>query len=285
MKTLRRLFILLLLCSASGVAFAQDAMETIRLHHRLADQLIPELRPLLAPGGAMTGSNELLIIRTTPANLEQLRQVIATLDRPARRLLISVRHAGQASSAQAGAGVNANVGSGNTRIITSGGQVGSARIEMRSGGNVIQGQVLDTRRNVTENVAQQVQTIEGGRAFIQVGQSLPIPMRQYVPVPGGYAVSDSIVYRDIGSGFYAQPRLAGDRVTLEISTANDAPGTVYGSAEVRRIATTVSGRLGDWLPLGGVTQQTDRDGRGLTGYGASAAGESRQIWLKVDALD
>lgn len=264
MKTLRRWLSLLLLCACLGPALAQDAMETIRLQHRLADQLIPELRPLLAPGGAMTGSNELLIIRTTPANLEQLRQVIATLDRPSRRLLISVRHAGQAANAQSGAG---------------------ARIEIRPGGSTVQGRIVDTRRSSSENIAQQVQTIEGGRAFIQVGQSLPIPMRQYVPVPGGYAISDSIVYRDIGSGFYAQPRLAGDRVTLEISTANDAPGAVYGSAEVRRIATTVSGRLGEWLPLGGVTQQVDRDGRGLTGYGAAAGGESRQVWLKVDALD
>lgn len=262
MKMLRRLLILLL--AVSVTALAQDAMETIRLGHRLADQLIPELRPLLAPGGALTGHNELLIIRTTPANLEQLRQAIAALDRPSRRLLISVRHAGQATNAQAGAG---------------------ARIVIRPGGSVVQGQVLDARRNVTENVAQQVQTVEGGRAFIQVGQSLPVPMRQYVPVPGGYAVSDSIVYRDIGSGFHAQPRLAGDRVTLEISAANDAPGTVYGSAEVRRIATTVSGRLGEWLPLGGVTQQVDRAGHGLGGYGAAAGSESRQVWLKVDALD
>lgn len=264
MKTLRRWLSLLLLSICLAPALAQDAMETIRLNHRLADQLIPELRSLLAPGGAMTGSNELLIIRTTPANLEQLRQVIATLDRPSRRLLISVRHDGQASNAQSGAG---------------------ARIEIRPGGSTVQGRVVDTRRSTRENVAQQVQTIEGGRAFIQAGQSLPIPMRQYLPVPGGYAISDSVVYRDIGSGFYVQPRLSGDRVMLEISTANDATGTDHGSVEVRRIATTVSGRLGEWLPLGGVTRQVDRDGRGLSGYAAAAGVESRQVWLKVDALD
>lgn len=264
MKTLCRWSSILLLCICLGPALAQDAMETIRLSHRLADQLIPELRPLLAPGGAITGHNELLIIRTTPANLEQLRQVIAALDRPARRLLISVRHAGLTSHAQSGA---------------------AARIELRPGGSTVQGRVVDSRHNTSENVAQQVQTIEGGRAFIQVGQSLPIPMRQYLPVAGGYAISDSIIYRDIGSGFYAQPRLAGDRVTLEIFAANDAPGTVYGSAEQRRIATTVSGRLGEWLPLGGVTQRLDGDGRSLSGYGAASSGESRQVWLKVDALD
>lgn len=286
MTVLHRLCSLILLCGCFGMVAAQDTIETIRLSHRLADQLIPELRPLLAPGGAMTGTNELLIIRTTPVNLEQLRPVIAALDRPVRRLLISVRHAGQSSDLQAGAGVNAGIGQ--AHIVTADGPVanrGAARLEIRSDGHVVRGQVLDAHRSTAENIAQQVQTIEGGRAFIQVGQSLPVPMRQRVPVPGGYAVSDSIVYRDIGSGFYAQPRLSGERVTLDIFTANDAPGAIYGSAEMRRIATRISGRLGEWLPLGGVTQQVERNDRSMAGIGTSASGENRQVWLKVEALD
>jgi type II secretory pathway component GspD/PulD (secretin) len=280
---LKILFTCCLLGSA-GIALAQ-ALETITLRYRPAEQVIPELRPMLAPGGVMTGKGEYLFVQTTAANLEQLRQMLAVLDRPVRRLLISVRHGGQAERVQEGTAVAGEIGNGRVRILSSGGNLGGGRIEIRQGGNLVQGQAVETRRSSSESVAQQVQTVEGGRAYIHVGQSLPLALRQTVMTPRGPVVSDSIAYREIGSGFYAVPRLNGERVTLDIYAGQEVPGNVYGSAEVRRIATTIAGRLGEWLPLGGVEQQATTESRGLLNQGTTVSGDSRQVWLKVEALD
>ena len=275
-----RIIVLWMLLGAGAAAWAQD-LEIITLKHRFAEELIPQLQPMLAPGAALTGRHELLFLRTTPANLEQVRQVLAALDRPLRRLLISVRHAGQQTAQGGGVAVGGQIASGDGRVVISTSD-GSGRTVTRTTRNVVRGSVTESQHTRNENLAQQVQTVEGGRAWINVGQSVPIAIRQVVQTPQGPMVSDSVGYREIGSGFYVEPRLSGAHVTLAISTANDAPGALPGSVEVRRVVSTVSGRLGEWIALGGSTQQSSQDGRGLTGYGSSGASEDRQVWLKVD---
>lgn len=124
--------------------------------------------------------------------------------------------------------------------------------------------------------------------FIQVGRSLPIPLRQVTYGPQGPIVADTIEYHDIGSGFYVEPRLAGDRVILEISQQSASIPHRWRSglpaAQVQRLATTVSGRLGEWIPLGGSGQQMGSDQRGTLNLSTRELRESRAIWLKVEEV-
>lgn len=256
---------MLVLALWAAAALAQG-LEIVTLRHRTAEQLIPQLQPLLAPGAALTGRGDSLFLRTTPENLAEIRQVLAVLDRPLRRLLISVRHAGQQVTQGGGVAVGVAVG----------GEIGRR--------TVISGSIHESRTTRGDNVAQQVQTVEGGRAFINIGQSSPVAVRQVVPTPRGPVVSDTVTWRETGTGFHVEPRLAGDRVTLAISAARDTPGAMPGSAEVRQVLSTVSGRLGEWIPLAGSLQQSERSGGGLGGHGAAGSVDDRQVWLKVEEL-
>jgi type II secretory pathway component GspD/PulD (secretin) len=83
--------VLLLLSLVASAAFAQGNLEVISLRHRTAEQVIPVLRPLLEPGGALSGQFNQLIVRTSADNLAQIRAALEAIDRPARRLVISVR--------------------------------------------------------------------------------------------------------------------------------------------------------------------------------------------------
>jgi hypothetical protein len=112
-----------------------------------------------------------------------------------------------------------------------------------------------------------------------------VPLRQVVVGPGGAMVSESVVFRDIGQGFYAEPRLAGDRVTLEISQQADSPGRYgYGSADTQRLSTTVSGRLGEWIELGGGGRRATTGERGGISLSTQDVSESRSVWLLVEEL-
>ena len=62
----------------------------------MAEELIPILQPLVEPGGVITGTGDTLFVRTSAANLGQLREALATLDRAPRQLFITV---GQSSGA------------------------------------------------------------------------------------------------------------------------------------------------------------------------------------------
>ena len=110
-------------------------------------------------------------------------------------------------------------------------------------------------------------------------------MRQVVLGPGGAVVSETAEYRDVGRGFYAEPRVRGDRVSVDISQQSDAPGRRGdASIQVQRLSTTVSGRLGEWLQLGGTGQDASSRRQGTLSLSTSEVRESRGIWLMVEEL-
>jgi hypothetical protein len=177
------------------------------------------------------------------------------------------------------------VSSGGTVIESRRTVVGGSGVEVRRGGDVVRGQVYDSRSAGSERISQQVQVVEGGRAFINVGTSVPVPLRQVVLGPGGAIVSETTVYRDLGTGFSAEPQLAGDNVTLTISPTHDTPGAYGpGSANVQRLTTTVSGRLGEWIDLGGSVEERAGESSGTLRYSSRGGSTGRRVQLKVEEL-
>lgn len=289
---MRRAWLLALLLGWLGLAWAQS-LDIIPLRHRTAEQVLPQLVPLLEPGGALSGSGDKLFLRTSPRNKADLLRVLEAIDTRPRRLLITVRQGSQQEADEQGGEVAGTVNLGrNVRIIQPGmrprTQPAGPQVEIQrgdhEGGGQVRAGIYETRRSRGENVSQQVQTLEGGRAYINVGQAVALPLTQAVLTPRGVVVSESIVWRDLGTGFYAEPRLVGERVTLEISPSHDTPGAVPGSANIQRLSTTVSGRLGEWIALGGSSRDSAADSSGGNHYGTRNSTDSRQVWLKVDEL-
>jgi type II secretory pathway component GspD/PulD (secretin) len=270
---MKRLFLALfcLLSLLSLQAYAQQEMEIIPLKNRTVDQVMPVIRPLVEPGGALSGMNNQLILRASRKNREEIKQALAALDTPARTLIIRVTQNRDAAMNRSGAEAFGSVGNDHVRVTQSptGVASGGGTVVVRRGDSVVGGQVVETRSTRTASAAQ----------------SVPLPMRQVVVGPGGAIVTDSVVYRDIGQGFYAEPRLAGDRVTLEISPQFDTPGnTGYGSANTQRLSTTVSGRIGEWIELGGSGQQAAGSNRGNLSVGTSDVRDNRSVWLLVEEV-
>jgi len=107
-----RLLLVLLLVSLGAIAAEKQVLEVIPLGYRQAEDVIPMLRPLLAPGGTLTGMKNQLIVRTTPSNLAELKQVLAIADAAPRRLMISVRQASGMDVSRDSASVQGSVGVG-----------------------------------------------------------------------------------------------------------------------------------------------------------------------------
>lgn len=278
-------FLLVLLLFAALPLWAQQEVEMVALRHRPADQLLPVLSPLVEPGGAITGMGNQLIIKASRRNREQLKQALAALDTAPRMLRIRIsQNRDEAGSGQeTGVSGDLNLGS-NVRIIQPG-RSGGGSLQIQRGDSTVNVRATDTRSARSATSSQMVQVMEGGKAFIQVGQSIPVPLRQAVAGPGGMVLSETTVYRDIGQGFYAEPRLAGDRVTLDISPSNDTPGHYGpGSVNTQRLSTTVSGRLGQWIPLGGSAQAASLQDRANTELSTRELRDDRSLWLLVEEI-
>ena len=274
-----------LLALLVGTVHAQQQLEIIDLKSRTAEQVLPQLRPFVEPGGTLSGMNNKIFIRASAANRRQIRELLAAIDRPPRRLVISVRQDADSAATARGGEVSGRVSSGGTVIESRRTVVGGAGVEVRRGGDAVRGQVYDSRSAGAERAAQQVQVVEGGRAFINVGTSVPVPLRQVVLGPGGAIVSETTVYRDLGTGFSAEPQLAGDNVTLTISPTHDTPGSQGpGSANIQRLTTTVSGRLGEWIDLGGSVEERAGESSGTLRYSSRGGSTGRRVQLKVEEL-
>ena len=220
-KALVRLAAALALAAAVPLP-AQNALEILTLRHRTAEQVLPALRPLLEPGATLSGTGNQLIVRTSPANLSDLRLALEALDRPARRLQISVRFDG--SRAAAFGRVDA-AGSVSER---------GARFALRA---------EESRSGSAERVDQRVQVLEGGRAVIHSGRSQPV--RQRIHTPGGVISQEVVVVHDQATGFEVVPRLAGRGVQLDIA----------GQAGAQHTATQVEIPLGEWVELARTSTQ------------------------------
>src|SRR5712664_5003460 len=102
-------------CFAS-LSAAQYALEIIPLKHRTVEQVLPTLRPLLEPGGTLTGQANQLIVRASPANLADIRRALDAIDRPLRRLQISVRFDDALEASSQGIEASGRIGNRGSRV-------------------------------------------------------------------------------------------------------------------------------------------------------------------------
>jgi len=261
---------------ACGAALAQGTLEIIPLKHRTVEQVLPTLSPLLEPGGALSGQANRLIVRTSPGNLAEIRRVLEAIDTPPRRLLISVRFETEAEASRRAPEARGTLRSGDAAITTAPVPADRTQLELR---------LRDSRNTLGERVDQQVQVIEGGRAFIASGESRPLRQRQLIQTPAGQVTTEAAVQQDFTTGFDVVPRLSGHTAILEIAPRREAVGSVaHGAVLVQRAATTVSARLGEWVELGGMDGASTREGSGLLASREARAAQSRRIWLKVEEI-
>jgi len=264
---------------STGAAAQQMQLQVIELYTRTADEMIPLLKPMLAPGGTISGSRDKLAIRTTPENFSDLRKILDTVDAPPRRLLISVRQGRSGQTVDRNVDISGSVGTDGVRVTVPGkasaqGAAGSAN--RHDDGNRIRIRAGSTRSEIADSTMQTVRVNEGRAAFIRIGESVPIRVDSN---------NDAVEYHDVVVGFYAIPRVRGDEVTVQLATSAD---TVIdrrtGAAEVQRISSVVTGRLGEWLEVGGISLDSASDETGIIYYRKDGSRDQRRIFVLVEEV-
>jgi len=279
----------MLVALASIAAHAQSmVLEVIPLHYRMAEEIIPIIQPLLAREGSVSGFQGQLIVRTTPANLEEIKRILASLDTAPRQLVITVRQETDVERSRSSAEVSGSVGGDHGRVTIPGsGGTRGGNVVLRDGDDPLRVNVLEGTSSETDRSEQTVRVMEGREAFVRIGQSVPVRERQVQRTVVGGRVVEQVVegaqYRDVASGFYVLPRVSGDRVTLDVSSQRESLSRrSAGNVNVQSLVTTVSGRLGEWMEIGGVGQDASGRQAVLLGRSATASRDSRRVLIKVD---
>lgn len=268
----------LLLLLVSQAASADYPIEVIELKSRPLEEILPVIRPLIGVDGTATGMGNSLVLKAAPQQVREVRKLLLEIDRPPRRLLITVSKQGDSTRGLSGysAGADIRTGDGQISINSPGHAVDETRARVH---------IYDSNGRHRRTTGQKVQALEGRPAFIASGTHIPVHDVERYPRHG--RVHERYVTRmyDASSGFYVVPRVSGAHVTLEIHQRDDRPGGYRGVINTQSTDTVVRGRLGEWISLGGInTTRSSRQG----GLGRSQATEGsvlQQIEVMVQCLD
>jgi hypothetical protein len=282
---MKRILLLLIALLLTPVPASAEAINLIELRNRPAEEIIPIITPMLDSGASISGQGFTLFIRTSDENLAQIRSLIDQLDTAAKQLLISVfqgsdrelralrlsggiQHDGGEIDIQAGkpfprdGGASVQYGTGDTRV-----NVGAA----------------STRARLSDNPVHSLRVTEGSEAYIETGQSIPYYSGGVYRTPYGRAVDTDVEFKDVTTGFYVYPRVHGDQVTLDVSPFKGSLNRSRADTiNTQRVTTTVTGRLGEWLQLGGVNEQVKRSGTGIGSYASTQDRNAASIWIKAE---
>ena len=279
-----KIFLIVCLLGSGMNAFAQEQVEVITLNYRNAEQMLPLIQPLVGRDGAVSGIQNRLVIRTTPDKMAQIKRVIASVDTQPRRLMITVRQNTNRDALAQESSVFGSVGTQRGRVTLPEipGDAG-ARVEIGNRRSRIGAQVSSTRDIENSAEVQRVQVLEGNAAFIRAGQSVPYPTRTIIRDGRGTTVVEESRFQDVTSGFYVLPRVSGMQVTLEIDPQRNTLGR-QGAVNVQQASTVLSGRIGEWIELGGVGQQGTNSGSGTVYSTQDTSNDNRSIFVKVEEV-
>ena len=225
-----------------------------------------------------------LIVRATPSRMKEVKQVIAGLDTQPRNLMITVRQNVARDVLEEEASVYGSAGSSRSRVrLPESSTEGGVAVEAGGGRNRVGGKIVSTRDIEDSRDTQRIQVLEGNQAFIRVGQSVPYTTQTVIQNGRHVTVTEGTSYRDVTSGFYVVPRVNGEQVTLDISPQRNTVGN-SGAVNIQQAATTLAGRLGEWIELGGVGGQSAGSGSGTVYSTRSIATDNRTIFVKVEEV-
>jgi len=279
MKMLCKMLGLVLLVSVVQA----DSITTIRLQNRPAADVIPIVKPMLGANDAISGQGFKIFLRASPQTLAQVRGMIEVLDIASKVLQISVFQGSTRGLDELGFGANVQIGSedANVNIGTTGNNNsgGSITYSTSKGSGSINS--ISTRKRLQDNPIHQVRVTEGTEAYIETGAQIPYFSGAIVPrgVVGG------IEYKDAVTGFYVLPRIHGANVTLQVSPfKNSRSNSGAGNIETQSANTSITGPIGEWLLVGGVTEQLKRSQSGTGSYSSTQSRTNESIWIKADLV-
>jgi type II secretory pathway component GspD/PulD (secretin) len=260
------------ICLAWSVHAATE-FKIITLQHRFAEEILPVIRPLVGDNGTASAMQNNLIIRTSPANMAEIEQIISTLDTARQNLKITVSRNKNLSASGSSADV-----SGRKRI-------GNVTIESASGRQIIRdGVALNIENQQSKsNIAntQYIQVIDGEKAFISVGQSIPYT-QEWVALTQRYvSIQRTTQFVTIDTGFAVRPRTIGNQVELEI-TPRFSQLNQRGIIDFETLTTVIRTNRGEWVDLANIMQQKDDVSRAIFNWQTNYQASSSQLLIKVE---
>ncbi|SFR82267.1 type II and III secretion system protein [Marinobacter daqiaonensis] len=251
----RALFLILAVLPV--LALAASETRTYTLHNRPAQEVAHQLRDLYpADELALTARGSQLVIRAEPRLLDEVGDLINTMDVAPVQLRITVRSGAQAMGKRQGGGV-----SGHGDVV---------RIQGES-------RTVTTQRDRQQHIVVQ----DGQSAHISSGQVRPLP----VAIRGGSHPAAIFEQVDIRSGFIVTPQHISDQqIELSITAFDNTPDAGMPGYETEAVVTQRRVAPGEWVEVGGSESSQQGQQSGITYRVGDSRQGNQQFEVKVEVL-
>ena len=237
--------------------------------HQFARELIPVLTPLYGSQATFTAKDNSLIVKAPPSVLKEIEQLLQEIDAPAQNLLLEVSSTLDGSGNIEAHSIEGAIKAEDTRIISTAPPRNrpAASVRYKKDGTLIK--TTHTRRQgfTSQPDTFKIRAATGHWAQIQTGQKVPYYSADYpyadkrYPLLGG----SSVEFQDVTSGFEVFPTLNGDTVTLKVRPYHSSMNRAWPDRiNQRSLETVVTGKLGQWIYLGGAMNQINTQNNGYT---------------------
>jgi len=259
-----------------------DSLTTIQLQNRPAEEIIPIIKPMLGTGDVITGRGFKLFLRSSAETLAQVEDMIAMLDISAKILQISVFQGSERDLRALDISGNMQIESGDASgSIGTNSNKSAAGISYNSHNASGSINATSSSGRMENHPLQRLRVTEGSAGYIETGEQ--IPYFSGASRIGSSAAAGDSEYRSVTTGFYVLARTHGDNVSLQVSPfKNSLSKTRAGNIETQQANTTITGRIGEWLLIGGTTEQSKRSQSGIGSYSSTQSRANDGIWIKAD---
>ena len=275
MKRYPALISLVLLVAIGHAALAAEGLfvQTVRLTHQPAENILPLVQGMLPPGAAVEGRGDTIVIRARKADLPALAELVADLDTPLHQfeILVSVDPAVLKENLPQPLPPPESETDYEERIrITKSGEPRSSVKTYRTHG----------RKLAPGTYA--IRVLEGKWATIKTGKTIPVASRRVNP---DGTVTESIEYRQLNRGLRLKPQLVGGKIVLAVQPFDETESrTGGGQLEHHMASTTVAVVPGEWVALGAVSGQPRPVTRGKVYSTHRQHPDDYDLFVKVEVV-
>lgn len=253
-------------------AMAAEDFKIITLTHTFAADLLPTIHEIVGNEGTASGTSNILILRASPEKISEIEQVIASLDTPRANLKITVRRQDNLQSSNRDIAVSGQKRIGNVVIGTR---------PYRNRNSNVQINVEDNKISKQSNSEQFINVIDGGQAYIRVGQSVPFTQEWVTYMHRYIHVQRSTEFVEISTGFAVHIRSIGEQFELEI-TPRIAQLNQQGYIDFEELSTKIRVNKGEWIDLGNTMQQKDEVSRAILRSSETQQSQENVLTMRID---
>jgi type II secretory pathway component GspD/PulD (secretin) len=265
--------LVLSLAGLAGSSLSAAEVAVIKVNYRSAADILPLVGALLSPGGKAsvdTRTNSLIVV-DTGESLAKIQTFVASMDKPAEQVKVRFRFQETGLSTDRDLSASGRV-SGDRWSVTTGGGTGEG-VHVRARDNVV------NRRGNTESF---ISVMSGSSAYLWVGRDIPFTER-WVYLTHHYAhVVETVNFQRVETGFEMRPIVAGNNVQIQIVPRISSFDRGEQVVRLTEAATTLSVPKGQWVIIGGTSEQSNEVFRDILSYGSSSTNSSLSLSLMVE---